>query len=472
MKQLSIVAVLLVCVVCVNAFDFDASVSPESSAVKKGEVAHFNVTITHDSAKDERFSIYSPDVEWDVPATSVDVPPNTPTSVDLAIKQYVEGLNPGYYLVNLHVRPLAQDSVVKRSALISLRTGTEGKYLPSLRITPIVPATMDPREETKFSVEMTNLNRMALDDVKIKVRSNLFNTQVSARVDALATTTVEIPLSIARNALHQEDVVYMSGFVSVDNQTYRFDSVPSTIEIIKIGQISAVSQEAGNVFKSTKTVTFTNEANAPDSTVYSVRKPFFKGWFMTPTPSARVVKDVDGAWFTWDIALPVGGMTSVQVVTDWTPLWVILVVMVIAVIGYFVFRTPVLVEKNAVVVGTKEGGVTEIKVLIEIKNRSKHVLKNVRVLDKLPHIVHLVEEHGVGTLRPAKVVRSDATGTLLSWNLNDLDRFEARVVSYRIRTKLSIVGRLHLPVAVAKFERTPGRTRSTKSNISQIGFGQ
>jgi hypothetical protein len=111
-------------------------------------------------------------------------------------------------------------------------------------------------------------------------------------------------------------------------------------------------------------------------------------------------------------------------------------------------------------------------VLIEVRNRSGHRINNVKLLDKIPRIVELVEEHGVGTLRPAKVLRQDASGSLLSWNLNELDRYEERVVSYRIRTKLSIVGRLHLPVAQVKFERHPGRTRSTRSNISQIGFGQ
>jgi hypothetical protein len=184
-----------------------------------------------------------------------------------------------------------------------------------------------------------------------------------------------------------------------------------------------------------------------------------------------VVADDKGRGFAFDIALEAGASTSVAITTDWTPLVIIIVVIILAIIIYYIGRSPLVVKKSAVVIATDSEGLTDVKVLIEIRNRSGNVIKNVKLLDKIPRIVHLTEERGVGTLRPAEIVRHDQSGTLLRWNIHELDRFEERVVSYKIRSKLSILGRLHLPVAIVKFEKKPGRVRSTKSNVSQIGFG-
>ena len=471
MKPVLAIFVLCLCAISVAAFNFDAVVAPESGAVIKGEIAKFNVTISQDSPSTQRFSIYSPDVTWDVPSQSVDVPPGESTTIELEVRQYVENINPGYYLVNINIRPLSQDSVIKRSVLISLRSDRETKYMPSLRVTPVVPSAVDPVAGATFKVEIANLNRLQLDQVIIKARSDLINADVNTSIGPLETKKIDIPVTLGANALHQEDSVLISAFVAADGQTYRFDSVPSSYEVLEYGEIAAQTVLSGGFPSYVKTITFTNTGNDQKSQTYRLAKPFFTSWFMSTDPEARVLRDNEGKWFAWDITLPVGGSYSVSITTNWTPLLVVVILIILCYIGYYVFRSPVVVRKNAVVVGTKEG-LTDIKILVEIRNRSGNVLKNVRLIDKIPHIVQLVEEHGMGTLRPAKVIRSDKTGTLLSWNIHELDKFEERVVSYRIRSKLSIVGRLHLPVSVVKFERNPGHVRSTASNISQIGFGQ
>ena len=471
-KLLLIGVVLVLCALSASAFNFGVKISPESQSILKDQLATFNITIHHDSDKTETFSIYSPDVQWDVPNKVIDIPAGGSGTVELAIKQYEVALNPGYYLINIHVRPNSQDTVMKTAALVSLRGEGSQQYLPVVRLKPSMPAIVDPRESGVMSVDITNLNSLQIDDMTIKVRSNLISTDMKATLKGLATQTIKIPINLNANALRQEDQVYVNAFVTINNKTYRFDSEPITYDVMEYGEIAADVQEKGGWFSGTKTITFTNTGNADKSQTYRIKKPFFTGWFMSTEPAGRIEHDGEGGWFAWDIVLPVGTTTKVAVTTDWTPLVVIILTLVIAYLIYYFTRSPVIVEKNAVVIGTKEGGLTDIKVLIEVRNRSRYVLKNVKLLDKIPRIVDLVEEHGVGTLRPAKVIRHDQSGSLLSWHLNELDRYEERVVSYRIRTKLSIVGRLHLPVAIAKFERRAGRVRSTKSNISQIGFGQ
>jgi hypothetical protein len=472
MKKLSIAILLVVvCSAAALAWDFDVKVSPDSVTIASGERANFTLTITHNSNHTERFSIYSPDVDWDVPATVVDVAPGEQGQAYLAIKQYNDRLNPGFYLVNVHIRPNSEDVLVKRAALIALRGKGTAQYLPSLRLTPKMAAVVDPRIGTNLVVTLTNFNPLNLSDVTLLIRSSLLNTDVKTTLIGLETKQVSVPVSYGPGVGPQDDSVKVTALVRVDNQTYHFDGVPAQYSVIEYGEIAAAESTAGGWLSSTKTIAFTNTGNAAKTQTFTVSKPWLSGMFMSTQPSARVVADDKGRGFAFDIALEAGASTSVAITTDWTPLVIIIVVIILAIIIYYIGRSPLVVKKSAVVIATDSEGLTDVKVLIEIRNRSGNVIKNVKLLDKIPRIVHLTEERGVGTLRPAEIVRHDQSGTLLRWNIHELDRFEERVVSYKIRSKLSILGRLHLPVAIVKFEKKPGRVRSTKSNVSQIGFG-
>ena len=133
-------------------------------------------------------------------------------------------------------------------------------------------------------------------------------------------------------------------------------------------------------------------------------------------------------------------------------------------------RSPVLVHKSATVLATKEGGISELKVLIVVKNRTGKELKNVAIIDKVPHIADVLKDFEMGTLHPIKVLKHEKKGTLIKWGVKEFDAFEERVLAYKIKTRLSVLGEFKLPVVVVKFETLTGARRSTHSNtVSIIG---
>ena len=57
----------------------------------------------------------------------------------------------------------------------------------------------------------------------------------------------------------------------------------------------------------------------------------------------------------------------------------------------------------------------------------------------------------VGSLHPEKIVRHAKKGTLLKWNLGDMEKGDERVLSYKVKSRLTILGSFTLPAAVCKF---------------------
>ena len=121
------------------------------------------------------------------------------------------------------------------------------------------------------------------------------------------------------------------------------------------------------------------------------------------------------------------------------------------------------------VVETKEGGISELKVLITLLNRSSSQLSDVHIIDRIPGIADLKPDHEVGTLRPSQVLHHDQQGTQLRWSIETIDPHEERILSYKIRTKLSVLGGLNLPPLRLTYKHY-GYNRSIMSNMENL-FG-
>ncbi|MBW2986276.1 hypothetical protein KY333_02810, partial [Candidatus Woesearchaeota archaeon] len=154
---------------------------------------------------------------------------------------------------------------------------------------------------------------------------------------------------------------------------------------------------------------------------------------------------------------------------NFQPILIISIAILIILISYFVFRSPVVMRKTATVIATKEGGISELKIIIEIINRSKKQIKHVKIIDNVPRIAELAKEYDVGTVKPDKVVQHERKGTLVKWSLDEVDPGEERVISYKVKSKLSILGGVTLPSAAAKFD-VGKRHRTANSNTPVIGF--
>ena len=137
---------------------------------------------------------------------------------------------------------------------------------------------------------------------------------------------------------------------------------------------------------------------------------------------------------------------------------------------YSIFRSDIVVKKHAVVLGTKEGGITEMKVIMNVRNRIGRPIKNIAIIDNVPNIADIQKEFQIGTLKPTKIVTHERKGNLIKWNIDFLEKYEERIITYKVRSKLSILGKFKLPPAVIKYENEKGRDVITHSNSVSLSI--
>jgi 3-deoxy-D-arabino-heptulosonate 7-phosphate (DAHP) synthase len=127
------------------------------------------------------------------------------------------------------------------------------------------------------------------------------------------------------------------------------------------------------------------------------------------------------------------------------------------------FRSPVTARKTAANISLKEGGVSELKIVLNVSNRSNNKLRNIEVIDRIPNIADLEKGLTIGTLHPTKILKHERKGTIIKWVIDNLDAGDERVISYKIKSHLSILGEFSLTPTIVKFN-FKGKEIITHSN--------
>ena len=183
-------------------------------------------------------------------------------------------------------------------------------------------------------------------------------------------------------------------------------------------------------------VTLTNEANKQVTSAYKVPAWFGKRLFISSTPKGAVR---DGA-LEWEVSLQPGESMPLEVRYNYRPIFWMFLLAGILIVAYYFFRSPLKVLKRATVVGSHEEGITELKVVVELVNRSGKLVRHVKVIDLVPHLAEVVREFKETMLAPSKIVPHEQRGTLVRWDIDMMDPKEHRILMYRVRTKLSVLG--------------------------------
>jgi hypothetical protein len=437
------------------------------------QTATFNLTITQRTNKILSFDIYSPDVAWDMttdPTTDrkLKVYPKTSKSTKLKFRPLY--VNPGVYGVGVNVRWAEGNILEKKHVLIEVKSlePVTGTYLPAIRGAASMKERVDPADDILVRIKLENQNRKDLSKITVKLRSNIINKDYDTTLKPLEKKTLEFNVKISPVTYPQIDILKVSIFAEEANQTYQFDLLPMEYEILRYGEIAEDITTEKEFLKRTEVITLTNTGNLPETKAYRTKVGFFRGFITTAEPEGTKIKTSAGRFLSWDIDLDVNTKATIRVTANYRPVAIAILLIIIGIIAYYTARSPVVIKKSAVIMRTKEGGISDLKVMLMIKNRGKHPLQNIEIIDKVPAIADVIKEEALGTLQPTKILRHERKGTLVKWRLDSLDKLEERIITYKIRSKLSILGGLTLPVAVVKFQGMSGRERVVCSNKKSL----
>lgn len=470
MKKIGIIVFLLVLFfsTLVYAQDFTATILPHTDRIKQNETAAYTLVISHPYNMPQTFEVYSTDVLWDIRTKDIlHVAPGETFETEMQLRPL--NLNPGLYSVPLHIKLSGTDQVVKQNVqleVISQKPPT-ATYLPAIRGTVTMSHKADPKDPVRIYVRLENQNKKLLKNVQVKLRSNVINKDYDVELKPQEIKKLTFEALIDPYTKPQQDIMKVTVVVQEGPEIYQFDLEPVEYTIFEYSNLIKLNEEViRETFKTIKTIWLVNEGNIEMREKYAMPTNILESLFMTTEPSSKRI----GSQRIWELDISKGQTQEIMIVVNYRPLVFLISAMIVLIISYFIFRSPLVMRKQAAVIGTQEGGISELKILLTIKNRTNKQAKNVKIIDLVPRIASLKQDSEIGTVNPDKVVRDETQGTILKWHLDQIDAGEERLISYKIRSKLSILGGVTLPVAVAKFENSKGKTQHSNSNKARIGF--
>ncbi len=465
--------VFLISIAAVAAQDFDVEQREIDRNFQTGKQAVFELDITN-NGEDDTFRFSTVDVLWNIQSqplfhyfSGIDIAAGETETVRLLLNPSTPP-PPGLYEVKITVRSEETDATQIVPIVVFVRSDAPAlrDYLAAVTRIVEIPPEIDPRDANQVKINLENRNPKIIDEMEIILSSNLINGVIKTDLQSLQQKTVVADIELDPLTPPQEDTLVVT--LVFENKTLQ-PIIKEKFEIVAYGGVEPVNVKKRNIFfKLVDETTFVNDGNAPASATIEKKINFLTKLFTSSsTPGSYTITREEGSYLAWDVELDPQEELVHIVSTDYRPVIFVIIVAILAYIAYILLRSPVIVRKEATVVGFRENGISELKVLIHIKNRSNRSFERITVSDRLPHIADVHEDIEVGTLKPTKIHQGNR-GTIVTWNIENLDKLEERVLSYRMRSKLSILGGFTLPIASVKFFDSAGRRFRSKSKKYKI----
>ena len=177
--------------------------------------------------------------------------------------------------------------------------------------------------------------------------------------------------------------------------------------------------------------------------------------------------EISNGYYVWRVALSPGEKGRIEYTEFYWPVVVfpLIAIAVLICVRYLCFRG-VKIRKVAITRGrVREGDV--ISISIEIRNRGR-TAKSLVVEDIVPLNFELVKKFE--TIKPMR--KETENGILLKWKIRALKPGEERVLHYKMRAKIGIIGKIKLPRARVEYKRN-GKVAKCRSNSPEIeGTGE
>jgi len=322
-----------------------------------------------------------------------------------------------------------------------------------------------PNETLEITPVLTNLDvnshsvllsiKILKDDLQVKK----FEDNVSIDGKKSLSLTYSFPIKMTDRPGEYEIVVSLRNEMNklLDETTTKF----SIEEISKLEQEKKVENK---LLYSRVEIILTNKGNVPErDVVISETLPLILKNFFYPEiePTSQEEKE-NRITYRWSIEeIPPQQSFVIRYQLRFSSVIIVSALFIIAIIwAVWTFYRPSLLKRYVAIFP----GPKEITVSLHLKNRGKSTLKNIVVKDFVPAIAAVVKKFD--TIQPT--IKRKSTGTELKWRIKRLEPKEERILTYRIRPIVEIIGKIKLPRAELIYETKRGKVRRRISKIISI----
>lgn len=448
---------------------FIVDITPVKNIIFEDDIGEFNLSITNFANFEENLMTpYTSDADWIITTDPqvFRVPPNTTKKYRIFIDPKTEVI-PGQYGSTLNVRSTITEDTEKTMFIIFIKplNPLPIGYTSSIALNIQILTEIDPRKEIPLIVYLRNRNAKEYDNLTVKIESRLLNKEYSTRFNALEEKTEEFSFRLDPYETPKEDKLV----VTIYNGNETINQIKVPIRVISYSEVKEEITVEEKFLKTKTTIKLTNFGNIENKNSYKYDIKFFeKIVIFTDADNSYVSKEEGKRQLIFPFDLKPGDEATIEITKNYRFIAYTLLILIIIIIAYYQLRSPVIVRKDAAVNAPSHDGVSDFKVKVLIKNRSQKPVENVKIIEMIPSLAILVKEAAVGTVEPTKIIRNDSKGTLVRWDINYLEPFEERIITYKLKSKLNIVGGLTLQPTKTKFETSTGRERVTFSKKHKI----
>ncbi len=472
MKKIYSILLVFLLTLSIATATFELGVESIKDRIKQGDTAEIKLTITNTESGTNTYTIAKP-AKWRLRSdplsdyfSGMTIMPGQSKTTTIQMTPETD-FTFGSHAVDLKVTAVGSGEEKTISPRIFLESGQKIDYVPNVVAKTLISnvggeiGEVNPQEPVKVVVSLDNKNSLDISELTVKLKSNMINeeraTQLAPNeINKKEEFVVEVDKYVPPQEMDLEIILIMDGmeigkfhreikFLGVERD---FLEEPSTEKKFLVTVDKVIATNIGNVEK-TGTV--------------RVETSFLRGIFTKTTPDTETVKEDGVKYYEWEQTLQPGESIELVKRESYVPLAIIIIIIVLLVLGYYLIKPEVIIQKKIVNVSRTEGGVSEVKVLLLIKNISGKDVRNLRVTDVIPNIAVYVKEDLPGTLPPKRIRSYEVTGTNIEWGIPELTKREERMIRYKIRTKLSILGAIKLPNAELSYETTPGKKKMSYS---------
>lgn len=324
-----------------------------------------------------------------------------------------------------------------------------------LGISASVPGKVAPGAELAVDLILTNKLNTQLPNVKVYVSSDMFEEErpleFFSQQERKENFKFSLPALTEAGDYNLNIRVY-SGDKLVRKNTFVF----TVMENVDVKE--KVESTSGFLVSQT-TMVKSNYGNAPVRESFSLElscmQRLFASYNVAPTSA-------DGNKVSWTFTINPDRQFTVSAKINYRPLFfAVLVILAFGGVVTFLLTRKVSVRKEILTVKGTADGMSELKVLLHVKNNTRNTIKHLKLMDFLPSIIHPLTKFA--TLKPTKMQKGDK-GIRLIWEVPELVKGEERIISYEVKSKLGIVGKLMLPHAVLKYKTASRKAMLVRSN--------
>jgi hypothetical protein len=450
-----------------------------TSVIASGEILIFHESIKEKSLPDEEFifsvtientrnvtdvlRFYAPGTYWEwvfrVEPIVIKIDPESSKTVDLYLAAYGDKA-PGNYAVTLEL-------VSNNYSEISEEYSFNVEILDYEKVIDIeleLPSTLKSDQDNLFRIGLKKDYDYDIPNISIQLQSDYFDKFIE--VGTLGTSDVEreVLINLGEKVNVGENdikILVFRGDKLIIEKVEKFN-VAASGDVQEIG-----TPENGFLFFK-DTIERVNNKNAVSYETLTKRLTYFQKLFTDFSEEPNSVVKENGEYvYTWEFGLDPGESKVIYIETDYRK-FVYGAIVAIAIIWllYIYFKKDLLIMKRITSIQHSQDNVSTLNILLILKNKSLRKVKNVKLMDGMANVVEKPSEFG--SISPTRIMRS-VSGTKMLWEIPMMEPGAEIAISYTVKCKAKIIGKLNIPVALVKYMKS-GRKIVVKSNKIKI-FG-